>query len=110
MKLPGGEHSVVELEKLRNYCLQERHTRGRHKARVFAARLGITAKEAEVLRGALIRAAKEEEATFGERDDYGQRYVVDFQMTGPGGSGMVRSVWIVLAGETRPRLVTCYVL
>jgi len=110
MKLPGGERAAVELAKLRNYCLNERHTRGRDKARVFAAGLGITAEEAEVLCDALIRAAKEGEATLGERDDYGQRYVLDFSMTGPGGSGTVRSIWTVLTGENAPRLVTCYIL
>lgn len=110
MKLPGGEHAVVDLAKLRNYCLNERHPRGRHKARVFASVLGLTRQDAEILQDALRLAATEEPATFGERDDYGQRYVLDFVMTGPGGSGMVRSTWIVLTGESRPRLVTCYVL
>ncbi len=41
---------------------------------------------------------------------YKQRYVLDFLMRGPKGRATVRSVWIVLAEETLPRLLSCYVL
>jgi hypothetical protein len=37
MKLPNGEHAVVDSAKLREYCLNPHHARGRHKARVFAS-------------------------------------------------------------------------
>jgi hypothetical protein len=73
MKIPGGARAVVDIAKLRNYCLSEQHPRGRHKARVFASVLGITAADADVLRQALLMAALEGEALEGERDDYGQR-------------------------------------
>ena len=110
MKLPNGDRAVVELAKLRDYCLNKQHFRGRHKARVFASALGITSGDAEILRQTLLDAAVEKSATPGEQDDYGQRYVLDFRMTGPRGSATVRSLWIVLTGERVPRLVTCYVL
>jgi len=95
---------------LRDYCLSEHHARGRHRARVFASVLGLSATEADVLREALLRAACEEDATEGERDEYGQRYVVNFEMSGPRGRAKVRSLWIVLHAEEFPRMVTCYVL
>jgi hypothetical protein len=110
MKLPNGDQAVVELAKLSDYCLNEQHPRGRHKARVFASVLGVTSEEAEVLRQRLLDAAAEEDVTLGEQDDYGQRYVLDFLMTGPRGSATVRSVWIILAKQNAPRLLTCYVL
>jgi hypothetical protein len=110
MKLPGRDHAVVDLAKLRDCCLNDQHPRGRHKARVFASVLGLTGQDSEFLRDALLRAAAKEEATLVEHDDYGQRYMLDFMVTSPGGSGMIRSSWIVLAGESRPRLVTSYVL
>ncbi len=110
MKLPGGERALVDIAKLRDYCLSEQHPRGRHKARVFALALGLTAAEAQVLRRALLNAAVEGDAVPGERDDYGQRYVLDFEMTGPRGQATVRSSWIILHGEDYPRLTSCYVL
>ncbi len=75
MKLPNGERAVVDIEKLVAYCLNFEHQRGKHKARVFQAVLGLTAADADELAGALLAAAREQEATLGETDDYGQRYV-----------------------------------
>ena len=39
---------VVEIAKLRDYCLSDTHPRGRHKARVFRSRLALTAADAEL--------------------------------------------------------------
>jgi hypothetical protein len=58
----------------------------------------------------LLRAALQGVALEGERDDYGQRYVVDFRMSGPRGRASVRSSWIILQGEEFPRMTSCYVL
>jgi len=77
---------------------------------VFTSVLGITAEQTELLRRALFDAAANSEAMTGESDQYGQRYVLDFAMTGPSGSATVRSLWIVLAGEDFPRMITCYIL
>ena len=110
MKLPNAGRAVVDLAKLRDYCLSAEHLRGKHKARVFAAALGLTADNAEDLRAALIAAARTEDATATDEDEYGQRYVLDFNMTGPAGEATVRSSWIIRTGEDFPRLTTCYVL
>ena len=77
MRLPNGDRAVVEIEKLRDYCLSAAHPRGRHKARVFAATLGLTADHAEQRRAALLDAARNGEATAAEEDSYGQRYVLE---------------------------------
>ncbi len=61
MKLPNGELAVVDIQKLRAYCLNPHHPRGRHKARVFAS-VGIQESGVEELRTALLRAAREAEA------------------------------------------------
>jgi hypothetical protein len=57
-----------------------------------------------------LRAAQQEEAVATTADSYGQRYTVDFTLQGPNGSSLVRSCWIVRAGEEIPRLVSCYVI
>lgn len=110
MKLPNADRAMVDLAKLRDYCLSEDHLRGRHKARVFASALGLSADQAEDLQAALLQAAKTEEATATDADEYGQRYVVDFTMKGPAGEARVRSSWIVRTGEDFPRLTSCYVI
>ena len=110
MKLPNPERAIVDLKKLRDYCLSSEHPRGRHKARMFAAILGFTAKDAEELHHALLSAAHTYEAFSIAGDDYGQRYAVDFPMDGPSGTVAIRSLWIVRHGEDFARLITCYVL
>ncbi len=104
------DRAVVNMAKLRNYCLNPRHARGRHKARVFASALGITQENAGLLRQALLEAAASAEATLGDKDDYGQRYMLNCEIAGPAGKGTVRSSWIVLHGQDFPRLTSCFVL
>jgi hypothetical protein len=110
MKLPNVNRAIVEIEKLRDYCLSISHPRGRNKARVFVAALGITADDAEELQQAILLAVTSEEAVPTEQDEYGQRYVVDFSMNRQGKEAVVRSSWIIRAGEDYPRLTSCYVL
>lgn len=111
MRLPGGERAVVELAKLTGYCLDPTHPRGRHKARVFASQLGLTQADAAHLRAALLRAAASaDHAVEGLADGFGRRFALDLEVTGPRGSGTVRSGWIVRAGEDFPRFTSCYVL
>ena len=110
MKLPNADRAAVETAKLRDYCLNPDHPRGRHKARVFAAALGLSADHWDELRDALLKAARTEQATATDQDEYGQRYVVDFTMNGPAGRARIRSCWIVRSGEDIPRLTSCYVL
>jgi hypothetical protein len=62
MKLPGSADAIVELSKLRDYCLDPHHPRGRHKARVFLSAVGLAQTDAELLRAALIQAACEADA------------------------------------------------
>ena len=110
MKLPRAEHAFIDERKLVNYCLNPAHPRGRHKARVFSSALGFAESSAPILRAALLEAARNRNALRGEVDEHGQRFMIDFPMTGPLGSAMVRSVWIIRNGENFPRLVSCYIL
>ena len=110
MQLPNGEHVIVPLEKLRAYCLNPMHRVGGHKAHVFEAVLGLTAAHAEDLQQYLLDIAQTGEAVLGVQNAYGQRYIIDFAMTTAMGTAMVRSTWIVLAGQDVPRLTSCYIL
>ncbi len=110
MKLPNAEHAVVDIVKLRDYCLNASHPRGCHKARVFFATLGLTARDAQYLRNALLEAATTHEAALGEADEHGQRYLLDFTLTRGDRVARIRSSWVVRRGEDVPRLTSCFVL
>ena len=110
MKLPNTEHAVVDVRKLRDYCLSSEHPRDRHKAHLFSAALGFTADHAEQLQRALLEAARTADAISVGKDDYGQRYALDSLVQGPTGAATVRSLWMIRRGENFPRLITCYVV
>ncbi|HWM94727.1 MAG TPA: hypothetical protein VN493_28495 [Thermoanaerobaculia bacterium] len=110
MKIPHAERAEVSIHKLRAYCLNPQHDEGKHKARVFASALGLTAADAESLRDLLLDAVRTHDAQLGFRDDYGQRYIVDFQVVRSVKRAMVRSGWILEHASEVPRLTTCYVL
>ena len=110
MRLPGADRAIVDIAKLRDYSLDPHHPRGRHKARVFASALGLTQADAEILRGALLAAAREDSAVAENSDEYGDRYTIDFQMEHGSRRATIRSGWIVLRDEAQPRLTSCFVL
>ena len=108
--MPGAERAVVDIAKLRDYCLNPFHPRGRHKARIFAAVLGLAQTDAEFSARSCLAQRAEASATEGGADEYGERYVVDFELTRNDRRAAVRSGWIIRRGEGFPRLTGCFVL
>jgi hypothetical protein len=110
VKLPNGDQAIIDSRKVTDYSLNPEHDDGKHKARLFQELLGVSLANAQLLLDALEEAAIRGEATVGKQDKYGQRFVLDFELTGPTGSATVRSAWIIRTSENVPRLVTCYIL
>lgn len=108
MKLPNSERAVVDVSKLRDYCLDPLHEDGKHKARVFASALGIGQADAEWLRQRLLEAVHRDAALVGQ-NRYGSLYVIDFRVRTVQRQAIIRSGWIVRIREDFPRLVTCFV-
>ncbi|MEP0746065.1 hypothetical protein NC994_10120 [Trichocoleus sp. AS-A1] len=108
--LPYAENAVVDIRKIRDYCLNPDHDEGKHKARLFLSILGMTAADAEDLRQILLEVVKTQEARLGRRDDFGQRYTIDFTLEWQDRSATVRSGWMVEHDSDVPRLTTCYPL
>lgn len=110
MRLPNGDRAIIDRRKIVEYSLSEEHDDGKHKAHLFRRLLGMTVENAERLIDALADAAANGDAVAGQSDRYGERYVIDFVLSGPAAAVTVRSVWIIRAGESVPRLVSCYIL
>ena len=111
MNVRDGDNAFVDLAKLQLYCLDPRHPRGACKARQFSARLGFTARDAESMRRDFLDVIKaSDRAVTGVRDEFGQRYQLDVELTGPKGTATVRTTWITRNGDRGPHLVTCFVL
>ncbi|MGJ5632270.1 DUF6883 domain-containing protein [Nostoc sp. CALU 1950] len=108
--IPNAENAVVDIRKLRDYCLNPEHDEGKHKARVFCSTLGITSDDAEELRQIILKVVKTHQVRLGRRDEFGQRYTLDFTLEWQNRSATIRSGWIIEEGFNIPRLTTCYVL
>ena len=110
MLIPFGDRAEVSIQKLRDYCLNPLHDEGKHKARVFASALGMSAADAEALRVLLLEAVRTKNAQLAYRDSYGQRYSLDFEVAWHGKRAILRSGWILEHGSDVPRLTSCFVL
>jgi len=110
VKLPNFENALIDEAKLRDYCLNPEHPRGKHKARMFRGALGFTAKDTAKLRQLILEGLAVFEAEVGEADEYGSRFTVDIEVATQKRLVRVRSAWIIRTGEDFARLTTSYVL
>ena len=110
MVIPNAKQAIVDLDKLTSYCLNPEHTKGKHKARLFASILGLSLKDAPELQRILRKVVEIEDATIGLNNEYGQRYIIDFQLSRSNAVAIVRSCWIIRPDEDFPRLTNCYIL
>lgn len=108
MRMPGGDRAVIPEGKIEDYCLSSEHYDGHHKARVFAAALGLTRDYAPFLKQKLLEAAREGEATQVGANTFGILYRVRFVLEFQGRSATIRSGWIV-GPDGVPRLTTALV-
>jgi hypothetical protein len=113
MKLPNAEKAVIDIAKLRDYSLNPNHPEGKHKARVFQAKLGIGRNDAERLRQVILEAILKADAIEQKPTLYGRRFFVDFEVSWPEGkfilsTALVRTAWIIRNDEGFPRLTTCF--
>ena len=110
MLIPNADNAIIDIRKLRDYCLNAKHDDGKHKARLFSSILGMKSDNAEELRQMLLEIVKPHQAQLGRRDQFGQPYTVDFEITWQNKSATLRSGWIIEHDSTFPKLTTCYPL
>lgn len=107
--LPGFDKAVIQPGKLVDYALNPDHPKGGSKARVFAAALGFTRENWPDLAAAILAALQHHPAVEREIKPYGREFAVDLSITGPAGSAIVRTGWMIDNGSDVPRLTTIYV-
>ncbi len=110
MKIPNAECAVVDIRKLREYCLNPQHHRGKHKARLFTSLLGMNSNDAEELRNAILEAVRKQDAQLAEKDAYGQRYTLDFTLNWRDKQATIRSAWIIETNTDIPKFTTAFPL
>ncbi len=108
MKLPNGESAIIPMEKLMGYCLNPDHASGKHKAKVFASALGITAENADDLRELIAEAAIEGEVIQQNSTEFGQLYKIDWTIPDRK-SVILRALWEITSDQPNPRLVSAFI-
>jgi hypothetical protein len=107
--LPGAREAVIPTEKLVGYALDPEHPRGRHKARVFAAALGIRQSDWRYLHDQILEAVADAEVRGTRITAHGVLYDVLVLVDGLNGATQrVATIWLV-AGDRPPRLVSAWV-
>src|SRR6266849_1937333 len=108
MKLPHASVAVVDREKITEYLLNREHPDNGGKADFFIA-LGFSIDKWTTFAEALQRLAIASDISLSMESPHGKKYIVDGEIETPiGKSRIVRTVWIVNAGESIARLVTAY--
>ena len=100
---------IIDIEKLRDYCLNPDHPVGKHKAVVFKNRLGFTSADAPKLRDIILENIIFSEAKRSFSDEFGERYYIDMDITNFNKTETIRTLWIVKRNEFKPRFVSCYI-
>lgn len=100
--------ATVDPVRVREYLLSATHPIGRFKATFFAV-LGFAPDRWELLRDALLHAARTGDAIEGQASEFGIKYELRGLLTGPNGrSAAVVTIWIVHHGQREPRFVTAF--
>lgn len=107
--LPNHQLARIPESKLHGYALNPDHDSGRDKARVFAAVLGFRQRDHLELAHAIRQALAWAPAIERMHSPHGRVFMVDVAITGPKGSGMVRTGWIIRPGNDVPQLTSAYV-
>jgi hypothetical protein len=108
MKLPSGDRAEIPMQKLIGYCLNPDHPSGKHKARVFASRLGITLENADTLRELIQTAAVEGEVVQEDTTPFSQLFKVDWTVLGTQ-EVQLRTIWEITSKNLNPRLVSAFI-
>lgn len=109
LRLPRASKARIPTTKLTRYALDPVHERGRHKARVFASALGITAKDWRYLHDQILAALPDGEVRATRITPFGVAYEVLVIIDGLNGkTAPVITTWMV-ARDAPPRLTSTWV-
>ena len=109
--LPNHAEARIEISKLKDYCLNDKHPIGKFKSRVFRSALSISSKNADFLKSEILKALYSFESIETSSTEYGKRYIVDMIILNfdKDKRAEVRTAWIIPNDEENPKLISCYV-
>jgi hypothetical protein len=108
MRLPNGEHAYIQSAKLGAYLLSLTHPKGMAKAK-FLRGLGFNDSNVDLLEQGLLEIAHSIDVSQVVVTAHGTKYIIEGELLTPSGRvAQLITVWIIDAGQDRPRFVTAY--
>ncbi len=103
------ENSHIPVSKLVDYALNREHSDGRDKAIAFERALGYNKTNYQDLMDNILRNLANYPAVFKGKNQYGEKYEVAMELTGPNGkTAKVLTAWLV-DQDGKAKLVSVYV-
>ena len=106
VRLPFAGKAVIPDRKIRDYVLNPGHPKGQHKARIIEAATGFRRDDADTVQQQIADGVMSAPVSHEWSDLFGARYEVRLDITGPSGTLVVKTAWIVKVGDNVPRFVT----
>jgi uncharacterized protein YukE len=103
---PDFSNPDIDARKITDYAMNPDHPVGGNKYRVIHSKTGLDTNDAAIIQQQIREGVREGTPILGKADQYGQRWSVDVPLTGPSGTIIVRTAWILDVGSTTPRKVT----
>jgi hypothetical protein len=103
---PNFTYAELNSKKITDYAMNPDHPRGREKYRVIHSATGLDRNDAALIEEQIRDGVRGGTPVPGKNDQFGRRWTVDVPLSGPRGTIMVRTAWIVDVGSSTPRLVT----
>jgi hypothetical protein len=103
---PDFSKPAIDSRKIAGYAMNPDHPVGRNKYRVINSTTGLDVGDAANIEEQIRSGVREGVPMFGRADQYGQRWSVDVPLSGPKGSIIVRTAWMLEEGSSTPRLIT----
>jgi uncharacterized protein DUF6883 len=103
---PNFENPGFDDRKLTEYALNPDHPVGGNKAKVIESATGLTQADSAAVKQQILDQVKQGDPIPGKVDEHGSRFAKDVTLTGPNGTIVVRTAWIVDANTGETRLAT----
>ena len=103
---PDFRDPEIDTRKITAYAMNPEHPVGKNKYRVINAATGFGPDDAATIEQQIRDGVRSGTPIAGKADQYGRRWSVDLPLTGPSGTIVVRTAWILDADAPAPRLVT----
>ncbi|MET8359197.1 DUF6883 domain-containing protein [Micromonospora sp. NPDC005171] len=111
-KIPGDptgpDFTTAEIDprKIAGYAMNPDHPVGGNKYRVINSATGLGPDDVDAVLQQIREGVLAGKPLLGKADEFGQRWNVDLPLTGPDGTIIVRTAWILKNEASAPRMVT----